>query len=402
MFKRKNGRHYWFARNLIEKGYAPTIFCASTIHNSSENINTGNGNYVYDTVDNIPFVFIKSSNYLGNGMQRIKNIIAFYRNFFPVTKKYAKCNTIPDIIIASSPHLLTLVAGIKIAKRLNIPCICEVRDLWPESLVAYGILKKNSIMTRILYQGEKWIYRKADSIIMTWEGGKDYIINKGWEKQIDLKKICYISNGVAIDSFDRQSIENNFIDPDLDNKEYKNVVYTGSIRRVNNLSMLLDAARIIKNKGIKNIRFLIYGSGNESEILKKKCREENIDNVIFNGYLEWKFVPSVFKKADINILHNSSTILNKYGQSQNKLFEYLAAGKCIIQTYTNKYSVCKNFNCGICVPVQNPKEIADAVIMACVDETKRQILGKNAREASYEFDYPKLTKKLIDVIERIG
>ena len=72
-------------------------------------------------------------------------------------------------------HPLTLVAGIKIAKQFGIPCICEVRDLWPESIVAYGALKRNSIIAKILYQGEKWIYKKADSIIMTWEGGKNIL-----------------------------------------------------------------------------------------------------------------------------------------------------------------------------------------------------------------------------------
>ena len=142
-----------------------------------------------------------------------------------------------------------MVAGIKIAKKFGVPCICEVRDLWPESIVAYGALKRNSVIAKLLYQGEKWIYKKADSIIMTWEGGKDYIIDQGWDNQIDLKKVKHISNGVVIDTFDKNSEENKIMDSDLDNKEYKNIVYAGSIRKVNNLGMLLDAAKIIQNQG---------------------------------------------------------------------------------------------------------------------------------------------------------
>ena len=166
-----------------------------------------------------------------------------------------------------------------------------MRDLWPESIVAYGSLKRSSIIANVLYQGEKWIYKKADSIIMTWEGGRDYIINQGWDKQVELSKVKHISNGVVIDSFDNNSEENKIIDSDLDNKDYKNIVYAGSIRKVNNLGMLLDAAKIIQDHGKADIRFLIYGSGDESETLKTRCEEENIDNVIFKGRVEKKYVP---------------------------------------------------------------------------------------------------------------
>lgn len=401
MFKDQAGRHYWFSENLIKEGYNPTVFCASTVHNSKENIDTGNQKYVSEIVNTIPFVFVKTPSYLGNGKQRIKNMLAFYKNLFPVAKEYAKKYGKPDVILASSVHPLTLLAGIKIAKKFGIPCICEVRDLWPESIVAYGALKRSSIIAKVLYQGEKWIYKKADSIIMTWEGGKEYIINQGWDKQIDLTKVKHISNGVVIDSFDNNSKENKIIDSDLDNKDYKNIVYAGSIRKVNNLGMLLDAAKIIKDQGKLDIRFLIYGSGDECEKLKKRCKEENIDNVIFKGRVEKKYVPSILKKAYINILHNSSTSLDQYGQSQNKFFEYLAAGKCIVQTYSTGYSICERANCGISAPVQNAEEIAKAVIIACSDERRNRVMGKNAREAAYEFDFNRLTEKLIDIIESV-
>ena len=65
-----------------------------------------------------------------------------------MAKEYAKSNGKPDIILASSVHPFTLVAGIKIAKKFGVPCICEVRDLWPESIVAYGALKKRSMIAK--------------------------------------------------------------------------------------------------------------------------------------------------------------------------------------------------------------------------------------------------------------
>ncbi|KAB8133675.1 glycosyltransferase family 4 protein [Gracilibacillus oryzae] len=401
MYKDQAGRHYWFAENLVKQGYNPTIFCASTVHNTNENIDTDTNMYTSDATNGISFVIVKTPNYTGNGRERIKNMVSFYKNLFSVSKAYAEKYGKPDVILASSVHPLTLVAGIKIAKRLGVPCICEVRDLWPESIVAYGALKRNSIIAKALYQGEKWIYKNADSIIMTWEGGREYIMDQKWDNQIDLNKVKHISNGVLIETFDKNSEEHRIKDIDLDNKDYKNVVYAGSIRKVNNLGLLLDAAKIIQNQGKKDIRFLIYGSGDEKEPLQKRCIEEGIDNVTFKGRVEKKYVPSILKKSYINILHNSSTSLDKYGQSQNKLYEYLAAGKCIVQTYKSGYNICEKYNCGISASQQNAEEISKAIITASSDEGNNNWMGQNARQAAYQFDFNRLTEKLINIIESI-
>ncbi|HOJ85132.1 MAG TPA: glycosyltransferase family 4 protein [Bacillota bacterium] len=401
MFFDKGGRHYWFAENLLKNGYEPTIFCANTRHNSGNMIVISKGKYSRMTTENIPFVFVKTVNYSGNGIQRINNMLMFAWNLFSIAKEYSRNFGKPDVILASSVHPLTLVAGIKIARKFGVPCICEIRDLWPESLVAYGFLKRDSIIAKLLYKGEKWIYKNADSIIMTWEGGKEYISDQGWDKHIDLNKVKYINNGVSVEKFDRDSIEHVIKDKDLENNDLIKIVYTGSVRKVNNIGLLLDAAKIIQDQGYAQIRILIYGSGEEREILEKRCKDENINNVIFKGQIEKRFVPSVLKKADINVLHNSSTVLDKYGQSQNKLFEYLAAGKCIIQTYSTGFSILKKYNCGICVPVQNAEEIAKALIKACNDKEQYKIMGANARQASYEYDFQKLTNELINIINSL-
>lgn len=400
MIEDKAGRHYWLAENLILNGYNPTIFCASTLHNTDDNIDTEGNIFIQKESENIPFVIVKTPQYLGNGKKRVINMISFYKNLFPTAKEYANKYGKPDVILASSVHPLTLVAGIKIAKKFGVPCICEVRDLWPESIVAYGSLKRDSVIAKILYLGEKWIYKNADSVIMTWEGGKQYIIDQGWDKQIDLNKIIYISNGVIIDSFDKNSKEHVAIDSDLDDNNFKNLVYAGSIRKVNNIGLLLDAAKIIQEYDQK-IRFLIYGSGDEKEMLEQRCKDEGISNVIFKGRVEKKMVPSILKSSYANILHNSSTSLDKYGQSQNKFFEYLAAGRAIIQTYTTGYSILEKYNCGISATEQNPENVAETILQACENNEQARQMGQNARKAAHEFDFKNLTNKLVEVIENV-
>lgn len=401
MSKEKAGRHFWFAENLLKRGYKPMVFCASTNHITSENICVIGNKTVLRTVNDIPFVFVKTPDYAGNGKKRVVNMISYYRNLFAASKEYGRLHGKPDIILASSVHPLALVAGIKLAKKYGVPCICEVRDLWPESIVAYGLLKRDSPIAKILYRGEKWIYKKADAVIMTWEGGRDYITERGWDKDIDLDKVRHINNGVDLEAFDKYAEEYILEDADLDDGFRKNIVYTGSIRKVNNIGMLLDAAQLIKARGVHDIRFLIYGSGDETESLKRRCVDEGIDNVVFKGRIEKKFIPSVLKKAYISILHNSSTSLDKYGQSQNKFFEYLAAGKGVLQTYSTGYSIAEKYDCGIVLTVQNAENIAKAVIDAGVDDNRLAEMGENARKAAGDYNFRKLTDKLVDIIEEL-
>lgn len=395
MFDDRAGRHYWFSENLIKNGYNPTVFCASTNHFSGENIKITEGLYSKKIVDMIPFVFVKTPEYIGNGRKRILNMFSFYKNIIKTAKKFVENHEKPDVIIASSVHPLSLVAGIKLAKFFGVKCVCEVRDLWPESLVAYGSIQKNNIFTKALYGGEHWIYKKADAIVMTWPGGRDYIIDKGWEQTVNLQKVYHISNGLSLESFDENLSKTNYISE----SQYKDIVYTGSIRKVNNVGLLLDAAKIIKEKNSK-VRIVIYGDGNELSSLKSRCKNEEIDNVIFKGKVPKSQIPQIISNSYANLLHNSSTSLDKYGQSQNKLFEYLAAGKCIIQTYTTNFSVLEKYNCGISVKNQMAGLIADSILKICENPRETLIMGENARKASYDYDFKFLTEKLISIIEK--
>ena len=100
-------------------------------------------------------------------------------------------------------------------------------------------------------------------------------------------------------------------------------------------------------------------------------------------------------------MHNSSTSLDKYGQSQNKFFEYLAAGRPIIQTYSTGYSICEMSNCGINVKKQSPEDIAEAISRLFNDENVSYEMGNNARNVARNYDFKILTKKLIKIIETI-
>lgn len=328
----------------------------------------------------------------------------FYWNLCSVAKIYAKLKGKPDLILASSVHPLTMVAGIQIAKKLKVPCICEVRDLWPEAIFSFKKAKEKSLLGRILTAGEHWIYQKADALIFTKEGDTDYIKEKKWDTDhggnVDLKKCHYINNGIDLDAFMKSAQENAVDDEDVNVDKFK-VVYTGAIRPVNNVGNILDAAAILKDKA--DIQFLIYGDGNQKKMLQNRVIDEGLINVKMKGYINKQFIPYILSKSSVNILNYSQSGYNwARGSSSNKLFEYMASGKPTISTVKMGYCILDKYKCGLSLEDGTPEELAKTILqIKNMPKEQYEEMGRNARNGAKDFDFKVLAGKLIDVIESV-
>ena len=330
------GRHQGFAKYLIKDGHDVKIFCASTVHNSDINVDTEGKKYIeLIGQDQVPYVMVKTSNYVGNGKQRIKNMVEFYLKIFGVMKEEVNKNGKPDVILASSVHPLTLVAGIQFAKKIKCPCICEVRDLWPLSIVEYSNISNNNPAIQLLYKLEHWIYKKCDALVFSFSNGKQYIIDKGWDKDIDIGKVHYINTGIDLELYMENVNNSSYTDKDLDDSSTFKIIYTGSIRKVNDLKTVVDAAQVLEQK-YKNVRFIIYGDGDERAPLMEYCTNNNIKSVLFKGKVPKQAIPAILEKGNLLLINVKKNRLARYGVSWNKLFEYMASGKPIIaNNYTD-------------------------------------------------------------------
>lgn len=295
MYFDRGGRHYNFAKYLRRAGYAPVIFGANSKHGKPERFLETDALWEERIAEEIdtPFVFVRARTYTGNGKQRVLNMIDFYRNVKKAAKEYAAQHGGPDVIFASSVHPLTLVAGIQLAKQFGVKCVCEVRDLWPESIVAYSSrFTKNDPLIRLLYRGEKWIYRKADALVFTMEAAYDYIVERGWEKDIPRSKVHYINNGVDLEQFDYNKEHFRVDDPDLLDTELFKMVFTGTLVTSNNIDGMLNLAKRLQK--YPNMRLLIWGNGECTEAMQQRIRDEGIENVRYKGVVEKNIPRSLF------------------------------------------------------------------------------------------------------------
>ncbi len=386
-------RQTCFARYLMAMGHTVTIFAASTVHNSNMNLITDGAPWRDEVVDGVHYVYIRCMDYQGNGLKRIYNICEFAWKLPGVCRKFPR----PDAIVATSMPPTSCAMGIHLARKYGCRGVAEIADLWPESIVAYGIAGPRNPAVLALRRLEKWIYEKADDVVFTCEGGYDYIVEQGWEGKIPRAKVHYINNGVDLAAFDENRARYTVQDPDLEDPSVFKVVYTGSIRQVNHLGLLLDAAKEVTDPRVK---FLIWGDGDQRAALEQRVREEEISNVVFKGKVEKKYIPSIVSRADINLAHNDPSPLFRFGISFNKLFDYLAAGKPVLCDFPCPYNPAIQCGAGISVDAPSSGKIAAAVesMSALPQETYQQYCSA-ARAAAEKYDFRVLTQKLLAVIQ---
>lgn len=394
-------RHYYFSRYLQERGHEVKIFTSSKIHNTDINMISGSDLFLKKRVDGIEYTFVKSRNYSGNGMDRIVNLADFPFKIWKTMKMFLKKDK-PDVIYTSSPDLFVALFALVFGKRHKIPVVVEIRDLWPESIVEYNGMSRLNPIIQVLYQLEKWIYKKSNKIIFTMEGGRDYIQDKKWGNIVDLRKVCYVNNGVDLAEYVKDIEQNVFSDSDLDdNKKFK-VVYVGSIRTANNVENLVRVAERLDIQGESDISILVYGDGTDRQRLEKMCLQRGLKNIIFKGKVDKKFVPYILSKSNLNILNYKQATTWKYGGSQNKQFEYLASGRPICANVKMGYSIIEKYGCGIEENIDTVDRYAEIIVMyKNMPEELYQQQCKCAKEAAKNYDYNVLGKKIEAILNEV-
>ena len=396
-------RHHNLAKYMDKTKYNVYIISSSAVHNSDFNFITGREKYKISNIDGVNYVHIKTNQYKGNGVKRVFNILQFYLNTRKARKKLVKEIGKPDIIYASSPVPTAAVLGIQFAKKLKTKSIIEVRDLWPDSIVSFNVAKKNNILVKILYQIEKMMYIKADKLVFTMAGGKEFLQTKKYKDKIDLSKVYNINNGVDIEQYEYNS-KNYFIEDDkeLNDTSTFKLLYAGSIRKAYNVRQILELAKKIQDNKFDNVRIYLYGNGNEKPEMIKYCEDNNIENVVFRDFVDNKYIPYIMSKCDICLLHGKNVDIFKYGTSQNKMFAYLFSGKPIISSFYNQYELIEKYGCGITLRNNTLDEYYDAFLKLYnnYEKDKKKYIV-NDRKLLEQFDYKKLAKQLEDIIERI-
>ena len=387
-------RQYYFAKELSARGHEVTVFAGSHIHNSDIQLVEGERWKIWQEQ---PFrwVYVHTLAYGKSRKKQILSMFQFYRNTAIAAQYFRKQY---GVVLGSSAHPLTALLAVRLGQKYHCKSIAEIRDLWPESIVAYGIAGPHNPAVLALRRLEKWIYKKADAVVFTMEGAYDYIVEQGWDKDIPRSKVHYINNGVDLEQFDYNKEHFRIDDPELLNPELFKIVFAGTLVLSNNIDGMLDLAKRLQK--YPNVRFLIWGNGEYTESMLRRIDKEQINNVCYKGLVEKKYVPFIVSHADVNFMHAAPTSLYRYGASPNKLFDYLAAGRPIMQDFTFNGDIVSKYACGVSCDwdLDRVEQAFDELYHANAEQ--RAAMREGALKAATDYDFVNLTRKLISIIER--
>ncbi|MBB6698256.1 glycosyltransferase family 4 protein [Clostridium algidicarnis] len=393
----KRTRQIVLSQRLIEAGYKVVIVCGSQIHGTDKYLLKKNEKYKFIEFDGEQFLIVNTMIYEGNGAKRVLASIQFQHAVWNLRKSLP----VPDVIVSNFAGLFGNVY-LKYKRKYSTRIIYDILDLWPETFVDLGYIKKGSILSKVLYSMEHRSYRDSDGVIFSFEGGRDYIIERGWDKasggNVDINKVGYINNGVDLETVDKNRVELILDDYDLDTDKFK-VAYLGSIRRANDLEIIVETAKVLHDRKEESIVFLIYGDGDQRATLEMKAEEYGLTNIIFKGRLPVEYAPNMLSRCNINIFNFMNVPITRFGLSPNKLFMYFASGKPVLETLMPNYDLVSGRNCGI-VTDNTPEAIADGIIkFSKMPKEEYELYCQNCRAVAEEFDYKNLVKVLIDQIE---
>jgi len=383
-------RHYMFAKELISRGHSATIVASSFSHRTRTEDHLSRGErWKKEIIDGVPFVWVRTPPYTGNGLDRIWNMLCFASRIMAWSKEFQLEH--PDVVVGSSPHLFAAFASQRLARRYDVPFVLEIRDLWPETLIELGNYSRRNPGILMMEQIERRIYRSADHIISLLPGGIDHISQKGGRRE----KITWVPNGIDLKSIPPPR-------PSYGNNSKFTVMYAGAHGLANGLDSILDAAALIWDMGFaERVQFRFIGDGPEKNRLQERARNEGLTTIQFEPYVPRKEIYNLLQEADAFVITlKDAALFKRFGVSPNKLFDYLASGRAVIFGIDALNNPVKESKAGFTVPPGDAEALAHAIIQLMeMSLEERWEMGLRGRRYVEEFhDYGRLADKIETIL----
>lgn len=328
-----------------------------------------------------------------NQMGFIKRLKAFLTFSIKARKKAASLRG--DIIFATSTPLTIAIPALYASKKNKIPMVFEVRDLWPEAPRQMGVLT-NPILLWAARKLELAAYRHSKHVNTLSPGMMQGVLDAG----IPQEQVSMIPNSSDLDLFsperdgtahrERLNLGNRFT-----------LAYFGTMGPANGLNFVLDAAHILKNREIKDIAFVLHGTGKERNALQERANTEQLDNVVFSDpFKEKSEIANLAAAADVCMtIYKNVPIL--YTCSPNKLFDAFAAGKPVLTNMPGWLGdLAEKEETGVFVEPDNADDFADKAIFLRDNPDLLVEMGKKSRAlAETRFSRDKLAAELLRIIE---
>ena len=297
-----------------------------------------------------------------------------------------------DVIVASSPTLFAAVSALVISRRLGVPYVIEVRDLWPAIFVDLGVIR-NRLVIALLERLELFLYRQARVVVTVTRAFADDIARRG----IDHAKLHVVPNGVDLAAFQPGPAEE-ALRARLGLADKLLVLYCGAHGISHALARILEVAARLQQD--PRIHFLFVGEGAEKAALVERARALRLGNVSFREAVPREDVPALYRAADVCLVPLRAVPLFR-SFIPSKMFEILACGRPILASLEGEAAeILAASGAALVVPPEDVGALAAAVTRLAADPALRAALASRGRAYVAEhFDRRRLASRYLGILE---
>ncbi len=300
-----------------------------------------------------------------------------------------------DIVLSTSPQFFNGLAGYLVSRLKRLPWILEIRDLWPESIVAVGAITNRPVI-RLLEGLESFAYRKADHLVVVTDAFKAHMMKRG----IVSKKVTVIKNGVDFSLYKKPPHGSRDLSRELGLEGKFVASYFGTHGMAHHLETVLEAAHELREW--KDIVFLLVGDGAERSRLVTMRDEMKLSNVVLLDQQPKKKMPELWSLSSVSVVLLKKSALFKT-VIPSKIVESMAMERPVILGVEGESAeLVLSAGGGLCIEPESSKDLAIQVLKLYRDPMLRQELGSSGRRYVLEhFDRRVLARQFADVMKLV-
>jgi glycogen synthase len=200
----------------------------------------------------------------------------------------------PDLLHAHSP-VLTALAGLPVARKLNIPLLYEIRAFWEDAAVGNGTGTQNSLKYRVTKALETHAVKRASAVAVICDGLKGDLISRG----IPAEKIMVSPNGVDLDLFGDPPPPDVALARKLGFGDVEVIGFIGSFYDYEGIDDLIAAMPALVDARPK-VQLLLVGGGPMEADLRKQAENSSVAaHIHFVGRVPHQEVERYYSLIDI-------------------------------------------------------------------------------------------------------
>ena len=285
----------------------------------------------------------------------------------------------PDVVLATSPQFFAALAGWGLAAVRRVPFVFELRDLWPASVAAVGVVRVG-LALRAFERVELFLYRRAARVLAVTEAFRENLVARG----IPAARIAVVTAGADLARF-RPQPRDEALAARLGLAGCFVVGYLGTHGMAHGLHAVLEAAALLRD--VPAVRFLLVGDGAERAALLERARRGGLSNVVFEGPQPKERMPAYWSLCDVALisLRNEALFADVL---PSKIFEAMAMGLPLLLSLPRgeATALVERHGAGRCVPPEQPAALAAAVRALAQDAAGRAALAAASLAAAPQYD----------------